>query len=411
MNDISFTEQLADFVLSVRYDDLPKEIVVQTKLCLVDLLGCVIGASNSPEASIMRSLVAEENSTPQARIPGTNEKASMLNTALATGYIGHIFEMDDVYTPASLHPGNPVISAALPVAAHYHCNGKALIEAIVAGYEVIDQIGESVYPSHYECWHSTATCGCFGAAAAAGKLLGLTREELVWALGNAGTQAAGLWQFSDDGAMSKYLHCGKAAYNGLLSALLAKKGFTGARRILEGKRGFIRGASKEHPPFQAFNGIGDGSYRIMRNTFKAYPSCGYTQTAISAAIDLFKEHQIPAEQIAEVYVDVCDNALKIACNNDVVTHPREAKFSLRYTVASALYNGRVTNETIGRGALSDPKFQLFASKIHVSSTPELTALFPALWVSIVRIQTVNGEEYVREVRHVKGSPEAPVRAG
>jgi 2-methylcitrate dehydratase PrpD len=164
-------------------------------------------------------VLGDQGGSPQATLLPGGEKSSALNVALGNGIASHILELDDVHRGAIVHCGAVVMPAALATAERLHANGRKLIEAIVAGYEVAIRIGEAVSPSHYYYWHNTGTCGTFGACAAAGKLLGLEPEQLVWALGNAGTQAAGLWEFLRDGAMSKHLHPGKAAQNGISQGL------------------------------------------------------------------------------------------------------------------------------------------------------------------------------------------------
>lgn len=407
MKDHSLTERCADYVLSVRYENLPDDVIRMAKLCVIDLFGCIVGAAKTPEADIINNLVREEGSGKQATMLGLWEKTSMLNASLANGFTGHIYEMDDVYTAASMHPGLPVIPTAVAVAEYLNKSGKELIEAIVAGYEIVTRVGECVFPSHYEKWHTTATCGTFGATAAAGKLLGLSREQLVWAFGSAGSQASGVWQFSDDDAMTKYLHCGKANYNGLLSALLAAKGLTGARRILEGDRGFVKAASRETNPEKAFVGLGDGTYRIMKTGFKPYPSCGHSHTSVSAALNLYQAHKFKPEAIDRVVVKTNATSLRIASkNNETVSGSREAKFSLRFCVAAALYHGAVDNRTIGDECIFAPDFLKFVKKIEVGEDPALTAKYPELLTGVVTVIS-GGSEYTEQVNYSKGDPRSP----
>ena len=408
MNHVSLTEKCADYILSTKYENIPEDVIDMAKRCIIDLFGCVIGASKTPEAEIILSLIREEGAKQKSSILGVWDKTSVLNAVLANGYIGHIFEMDDMYTGASMHPGLPVIPVAVALSEYLNKNGKELLEAIVIGYEIVMRVSECVFPSHYEHWHTTGTCGTFGAAATAGKLLGLNREQLVWAFGNAGSQASGLWQFSDDGAMTKYLHCGKAAYNGLLSALLAEKGYTGARRILEGARGFVAAASRETNPEKAFEGLGNNTYRIMRTAFKPYPSCGHTHTAISAALAIYKKHEISTEQIKQVFVKVNAMALRIACKNDLVTTTMEAKFSLKYCVAAALYYGVVDNNTINAANITKQDFTDFTNKIIINVDSKLTENYPYLQTAIVHVCMVDGNEYVETVDYPKGSANDPL---
>src|SRR5437764_9244079 len=176
-----------------------------------------------------------------------------------------------------MHAGAAVISAALAVAEREHAAGQAFLLAVTLGYDAALRIGEAVNPSHYRFWHPTGTAATFGAAVAAGSLLRLDAEGLQHALGSAGTQAAGLWEFNADGTMSKHLHPGKAAFNGVLSADLAKAGFTGAGRILEGERGFVRAMSSATDFTRITEGLGS-SWKISENCYKVWSCCGHTHS-------------------------------------------------------------------------------------------------------------------------------------
>src|SRR5688572_16044403 len=212
-------------------------------------------------------------------------RGSAAAAAFANGVASHILELDDIHTASTVHGAAPIIPAALAVAEREFASGQAFLAAVVLGYEAAFRIGEAVNPSHYRFWHPTGTVATFGAAAAAGSVLGLNAAEMRDAFGSAGTQAAGLWEFNADGAMSKHLHPGKAAFNGVLAADLARAGFTGASRILEGERGFFRAMSSTPDLSRIADGLGT-AWKIGENGFKLHACCGHTHTAIDAAIAL-----------------------------------------------------------------------------------------------------------------------------
>src|SRR5439155_3754661 len=210
-------------------------------------------------------------------------------------------EIDDLHPGSVLHAASPIIAAAFAVGESVDAGGKELVAAIVAGYEVAIRAGEAAGRSHYDFWHTTATCGTFGAAAATARLLKLSNEQIVHALGSAGTQAAGLWQFLDDGAMSKQLHVAHAAGSGILAAQLAQRGFTSAREIFEGRKGFLAATSKDpHVNMLTENLAHD--YRMLTNSFKRHASCRHTHTAIDAALVLRNEKQIAANDLEAIHV-------------------------------------------------------------------------------------------------------------
>lgn len=232
------SKKFASFIYQTNYSDLSSEVIEFTKLCVIDWFGNAIGGRNEAPIQMISEFIHEMGGNPKSTcIPGGF--TSPMSAAFINGAASHILELDDIHKASIIHAATVVIPAALSVAEAEKKSGKELLTAIAIGYEICYRIGEAVSPSHYYYWHNTATCGTFGAVAATAKLLNLTEEQIIHALGSAGTQAAGLWEFIEDGAMSKQLHPGKAAMNGVIAGYLAQKGFTGATHILEGKRGFF----------------------------------------------------------------------------------------------------------------------------------------------------------------------------
>ncbi|MCB0084495.1 MAG: MmgE/PrpD family protein, partial [Caldilineaceae bacterium] len=221
----SLSEQFAEFATTTCFRDLPQPVVAEAKRAVLDWLGSALAGALEPPARMAQELVAGFGQSDEALVFGTG-RAAAAPAALANGVASHILELDDVHKGSTLHAAAPIIPAALAVAEREHASGEAFLLAVVLGYEAALRIGEAVNPSHYRYWHPTGTVATFGAAVAAGSLLHLTSDQMVDALGTAGTQASGLWEFNADGAMSKHLHPGKAAFNGVLAADLARRGFT-----------------------------------------------------------------------------------------------------------------------------------------------------------------------------------------
>jgi len=237
-------------------------------------------------------------------------RTSAINAALINGAFTHALDMDDLHNASIIHLGTVVVPAALAVAEHIGASGTQLITAIVAGYEVAARIGEEVNPDSYFYWHTTGTAGTFGAAAAAAKLLRLTPEQTAHCFGSAGSQAAGLWEFLASGGMSKTLHAGKAAANGVLAALLAQEGFTGATTILAGTKGFCYAMTARPKLSKLTENLGTGHYKIEENSFKPYACCKYCHPAINAALILCYQHSIRPHQVKSITIktnSVADN--------------------------------------------------------------------------------------------------------
>ena len=274
----SVSRELATVLSSTSYSDLGEDVVNDTHRAVLDWLGSALSGALEPPARVTQRVVAALGASTEATV-FAGRRSSAAGAALANGVASHILELDDIHKASTVHAAAPVIPAALAVAEREHASGQAFLLAVTLGYDAALRIGEAVNPSHYRFWHPTGTAATFGAAAAAGSLLGLDTDRMLDALGSAGTQAAGLWEFNADGTMSKHLHPGKAAFNGVLAADLARAGFTGARRILEGDRGFFRAMSTEHDESRIVDGLG-ARWKISENCYKVWACCGHTHTAI-----------------------------------------------------------------------------------------------------------------------------------
>src|SRR5665647_3898526 len=205
MPDTEISKSCIDFAYTFKLEEAPADTRDHMKKCLLDWLGCAIRGSVMPQADCIKKYTKAMGGNPHASIIGNPTRNSVFNSALNNGYYGHILEMDDVDKESITHPGTVVIPAGLSIGEWSHLSGADFLAAMIAGYEVMLRVGAAVTPAHYQIWHTTATSGVFGSVVAASRMLKLTREEMTWAFGNAGTLSAGLWEFLQDGAMSKYL--------------------------------------------------------------------------------------------------------------------------------------------------------------------------------------------------------------
>lgn len=404
----SLTEQLSTFLVAQKSTDLPPSVVDDAKYYTLDWLGSAIAGTVTEPGQMLLAHAANQAGQ-GATVIGLGEQHNADLAALTNGGLSHIVEMDDLDRASVVHPAAPIIPAALAVAEREGESGSDFLTAVVLGYEVAIRVGEAVGRSHYRFWHNTATCGVFGAAAAAGWLLGLDVERMVWALGNAGTMAAGLWEFIADGAMSKHLHAGRAASSGLLAADLAQPGFTGARRILEGERGFFAATSQDAEPEWVIEELKHGmeTYKISGVSIKPYPSCRHTHPAIDAALALHQKNALVPDQIAKVEVETYQAALALIDNSNP-THPYAAKFSLQYCVACALARGRVTLDDFEPRALEDQAVRGLMAKMNVGLSEELHSRYPQEWPARVRVALTDGRQFAQLVEVPKGDPENPL---
>ena len=235
----SLTERLAEFLASTGSHDLPPRAIEDGKYFLLDWLASAIAGTRTRPGQMVLAHAAEQGTGPSS-VVGLSDRKGTQPAAFANGSLSHITETDDVHRSAVVHPATVVMPAALAVAERLGSSGIDFLSAVVLGYEVDIRVGESVGNSHYYYWHNTSTCGTFGAAAAAGWILGLPEQQMAWALGNAGSLSSGLWQFNEDGAMAKHLHAGHAASSGVLVAELAARGLHRDPRCPGGEAGSLR---------------------------------------------------------------------------------------------------------------------------------------------------------------------------
>jgi 2-methylcitrate dehydratase PrpD len=399
---MTLSKTLAEYVCQTTFADLPKDVVEFTKTCILDWYGSAVAGRDLPPIQAIKGLVEEWGGHEQASLI-TGGKSSIGNAILVNAASSHIVELDDIHKSSIIHAGTVVIPAAVAVAEAYNLSGKELITAVVLGYEVCYRIGEAVSPSHYYYWHNTATCGTFGSATAVAKLLNLNVEQTMYALGNAGSQAAGLWEFIEDGANTKQLHTAKAAYNGALAALLAKKNFTSASKILEGRRGFFEAMSESADPSKITNNLGQ-EFKITENSFKIHASCRHTHPAIDCILDIMTENPIPYQQIKSIRVNTYQTVLTITDKPDPDT-VYAAKFSSQFCSALAAVKGSASLKDFNNENLHAIEIVELMKKVEVIVDPYYQGVYPEKWGAKVEITLDNGNVFEKATDYPKGDPE------
>ena len=301
---IAPSQQLAEFAANLQFSDIPDAVVRRAEDLLLDWFGSAlagkVGRPVQAIEAIARDMGPQEG---RAEVLISRRMTSPLFAALVNGASSHYAEQDDVHNGSVFHPAAVVFPAALAIAQDRGCSGKDLITAAIAGYEAGIRIGEFLGRSHYRIFHTTGTAGTVAAAVAAARLMGLNPQQMLHAIGSAGTQAAGLWEFLRDAADSKQLHTGKAAADGLLAALLAEKGFTGAKHVLEGPQGMGAGMSSDADPVRLTDRLGT-RWATIETSFKFHASCRHTHPAADALQQAMREHGLKASDITEVITHV-----------------------------------------------------------------------------------------------------------
>lgn len=362
---MNITQELVEQVRGIDATAVPPEARTVARHCLLDWFGCAVAGSREPLSQILaREIAAGEGG--DATLVARSERSTLLDAALINGAMSHALDFDDTHTLMSGHPSVPIVPAALALAERDGIAGEALLTAIIIGIETECRLGALMNPGHYALgFHATGTLGTFGAAAACAHLLDLDEDQWLQAMALAGTQAAGLK--SGFGTMAKPLHAGRAASNGLLSALLARGGYTGNTRIIETEQGFAltHGAPPlDAPRLEALR----GRFLIADTLFKYHASCYLTHASIEAARRLRDEHAPRPEQIESVELRASAGCIGV-CDIAKPTTGLEGKFSLRATVAMTLLG----DDTSVPAAFTDTRMrdaELIAMRERITFAPQ-----------------------------------------
>jgi len=397
------TRTLAEFVAGLSYEALPLEVRERVKALALDLVGIALRARNEAESTApMVAAAGKLGLTGGAcTVIGDASGYTPPGAAMLNGTLAHSLDFDDTHASGSLHASAPIVPAALAAAEMTGADGKSVIAAIVSGFELQIRLALALDPAaHYDRgFHPTATCGAFGAAAAAGRLLGLDREGHASAFGIVLSMAAGSMQFLVNGAWTKRSHVGHAAMCGLIAATLAREGYKGASEAIEGKWGFLHSYAPAADPAKAVDGLGR-RWETMKIAVKPYPSCRYSHAPLDGILALSRQHGIKAEEVEEVTVGLPEPGWKITGDPELAKQsPKsvvDGQFSMAFCAAVALRSGGLVWDDYARH-LGDPATLALCKRVRTRVDPKAQADFPAEMAGSVRIKTGRGafETYVR----------------
>ena len=399
------TQALAAFLAGLRFEDLPDEVVERTKEFFLDWAASALAGRGARPVRALEAFA--ETMGPEdgpSEILVSRRRTSPFFAALVNGAASHVVEQDDVHNGAVFHPATVVFPAVLAAAQQTGASGREALVASVVGYEAGVRIGAFLGRSHYRIFHTTGTAGTLAAAAAVAHLQGADEEVMLHALGSAGTQAAGVWEFLRDAADFKQLHTAKAAADGLLSAYLARDGFTGARRILEGERGMAAGMSSDADPAKLVDGLGE-RWAVLETSFKFHASCRHTHPAADALLKAMREQDLAPGDVEGVRARVHAAAIDVL---GPVTDPKtihQSKFSMGFVLALAALRGRAGVNDFTEEALEDEELRAFHDRVEMVLDPEVDATYPERWIGLVDVETTGGERFTSRVDVPKGDPE------
>lgn len=369
MNDPSVTETLAAYVVESRLEAIPDDVQAESKRAILNYLGCALGGSIEPALDTAIEVFAPFSGPANASVLGRRERFDALHAALLNGIGSHVHEYDDTLPKNYIHPSVPVGSVLFAHASANPVSGRDFVHAFILGFEVESRIGNAVYPAHYEAgWHITSTTGVFGAAAAIGKLIGLSTRQMVWAFGLAATQAAGIREMF--GSMAKSFQPGRAAQNGYAAALLAHADFTAGEHALEGPRGFAPVTAREYDLDAVTRGLG-ADFELRDNAYKPY-ACGLVvHPTIDGCSQLRARHAIDPRSIREVRVRVAPLVLDL-CNKRDLKRALQSKYSIYHAAAIGLVRGKGGLQEFTDEAVHDPDIARVRDRVSASADDTIT---------------------------------------
>ena len=399
-NPPKVTRVLARYIVNARFDELPVAVRKEGVRTLLNWVGVAVGGSHHDTVDRAVAALKPFSGPAQATLLGRIERFDVMNAAFINGVSSHVFDYDDTHLKTIIHPGGPIISAILALAEYRPVSGKEFMNALVVGIEVACRIGNAVYPNHYDVgWHITGTAGVFGAAAAAGKLLGLTEQQMVWALGLAASQPVGLRE--SFGSMNKSFNPGRAASNGVFAAILAGQNFTSSDGMIEAKRGWANTISTKQDYREITEGLGT-RYEAALNTYKPF-ACGIViHPAIDAAIQLRNQYKLTAEQIDRIDLKVHPLVLELTGKKN----PQiglEGKFSVYHSVAVALIDGAAGEKQYSDQAVRDPKVIALRDRVTAIVDPAIQS--HQVDMTII---TKDGRKLHKFIERAIGSVEVPM---
>ena len=397
------TRELAEFASRISCDTLPSEVRERVKALTFDLVGNMVRARNDAESTPAMIAAAAHLGLAGGTCTVIGDAAGYAppGAAMLNGTFAHSLDFDDTHASASLHPGAPIVPAAFAAAEMAGADGKAALAAIVAGYETQIRLSLALDPAaHYDRgFHPTATCGAFGAAAAASRLFQLDPEGCANAFGIVLSMSAGSMQFLVNGAWTKRSHVGHAAMCGVIAATLAREGYKGAAEPLEGKWGFLHGYAPAADARKAVDGLGR-RWETLNVAVKPYPSCRYGHAAIDGILELARKHGIKDDEVEAVTVGLPEPGWKLIGDPESAKQsPKsvvDGQFSMAFVASVALRNGSFAWDDYARH-LTDPATQALCKKVKARVDPKAQADFPAQMSGAVRIETARGafETYVK----------------
>jgi len=403
MSSKNYSQFIANYVFQSSDKEMSPAVLHEAKRSLINYFAVTFAAGKDETLSKAIEVFSRFSANTVASILGRNIKTDILNAAALNAMAANVFDFDDTHIPTIIHPTAPVASAILALSQTQKINGSDFLRALVLGMEIECRIGNVISPMHYSRgWHITSTCGVFGSAMAAGKLLNLSAQQLNWALGIASAQASGLVETL--GTMSKSMSVGNAARNGLLSAILAEQDFTGPDFPLDGERGFLR-VFGENPKLEGLvSGLGS-HWEVLNNTYKPYPCGVVLNPVIQACLELHHQFVTMAGDANSIeYIELTGNPLlRQRTDRPSIQTGRESQVSAQHSVGVCLIRGKAGLPEFSDEAVNDIAVRAVSDKLRFVDDASMSV--DAVKVCFkMRNQAVS----IVEIAHAKGSLADPL---
>ncbi|CAI7567286.1 unnamed protein product [Penicillium manginii] len=400
MVDGTRTEHLATWAANLRYRDIPDDVVQKTKDFFLDTLGCAIAGRHHPAVNAMARFAVQmgpSNGKSELIDGALKFTTSPAFASLVNGASSHVVEQDDLHNRSIMHPATVIFPAALAVAQDLKSSGEEFITACVVGYEV-----------GCRRFHSTATGGVIGVAAATAHLLKLNAEQTLSAIGTAGTQAAGLWQFLMDATHSKQVHTGKACFDGIFAAHSARDGLLGPRDILEGPKAMgVALVPGDTNPEAIDRNLGV-DFEVSRSSFKWHASCRHTHPSVDALLNLMKKNNVGFDDIESVVTRTYQAALNVLGLSGRGETVHQSKFSMGFVLAIAAKKGQAMITDFTEEDLNDTALRDFQNRVTMELDADIDSAFPEKWQGTVIVTCRSGQKFTESVEFAKGDPELPL---
>lgn len=425
MAEKTISQKIAEVGANLKFEDIDKRTIENAKIFMLDCLGCILSGSQIINAKTIRKAVAEFAAGGDCTIYGTGEKTNAMMAALINGTTGHSQDYDDDHREGTQHSSVAVLPAVLALAEKYGKNGKEVLTAYIFGSDITIRAGEVFNgTSYYAGWHLTGTCGVFGATAGASKIMDANEQQMVDALGVAGSAASGIDEFNTTGAWTKRFHAGQSAMNGVLAAYMGKEGYFGPQTVFDGIHGFFNcfsfkgGANGYEPnlpngyqwPERMTENLGT-KWEMADNSIKLHSCCRFTNNFCDCGIDIHNQPGFNWEDVVAIHAECNRFTDERLCRpEDVKRHPQgvvNAQFSMFYEIACTLIKGNALPDSFTEEAIKDERIHKLTDLITWEINDEFEAVYPTKYPARVTCTMKDGSKYVGYVEYPKGDPEYP----